>query len=95
MTTIEDMSGAENIIAKLEKEGFGDIQIVKMKQMNDAGEHSHEKSTVHIIMLGELVIVDATGTKTHRKGERVEFPAGTRHRAKSGPKGLIMIVGTK
>lgn len=78
-------------IKKLEQEGFREIRICPIPR--DAGEHTHDQHTVHVILEGELTIEDQEGTKTFRPGDRVEFPAGTTHKA-SGTGGS-MIVGVK
>jgi len=80
---------------KLKSEGFVNFGVVSQGPNIDFGEHTHDKHTVHVILDGELIIVDRNGEKIFRPTERIEFPAGTMHRAKSGPAGLKMIVGVK
>lgn len=50
---------------------------------------------MHIILAGELTIIDKKSTKTYRPGDRVEFPAGTTHTAKGSTTPGKMIVGVK
>lgn len=80
---------------KLEKEGFADLRVCPLPPDKDTGEHTHDVHTVHVILGGELTIIDKKGRRTFRPGDKVEFPAGTRHRAVGNPKGGSMIVGVK
>jgi len=84
----------KELIKKLEGEGFKDLRVCPIEQNFNSGEHTHDERTVHIILTGELTISDKNGTKTFHPGDRVEFPAGTKHNAKSSKKGS-MIVGVK
>lgn len=84
----------EEIIKQLKKEGFIDLRICPFAAGFDSGEHTHEQHTVHIILDGELIIKDKKKTKIFHKGDRVEFPVGTKHNAKS-PRGGSTIVGIK
>lgn len=95
MTTKEDMAGADAMSEQLEKEGYQNIQTVKMGPNDPSVAHLHETASVHIVLVGDLVVTDATGTKIHHRGEKVEFPAGSRHTAKGGPRGIVMLVGQK
>lgn len=79
---------------KLKKEGIKDPQVCTMPKSN-GGEHTHDQHTVHVILKGELTITDKTGKKTYKPGDRVDFPAGTKHSVQFGPKGCTMIVGVK
>ena len=79
---------------KLKKEGFSDIRVCPLPPNIDTDEHTHDQHTVHIILSGELVISDDSGTKIYLPGDRVEFPAGTTHKAKGSGNGE-MIVGVK
>jgi quercetin dioxygenase-like cupin family protein len=82
-------------IEQLRDEGFSDVQIHEMEEGFNAGEHVHDEHTVHIILKGGLEITDETGTKIYDEGDRVEFPAGTKHSAKSASAPFSMIVGVK
>ncbi|MBM3256737.1 MAG: cupin domain-containing protein [Candidatus Liptonbacteria bacterium] len=86
---------AEGWIKELEKEGFSNVRVVPIAPGFEAGEHTHPDHTVHIILSGELTITDEEGSKTFRTGDRVEFKAGTTHKAKGGVTEGSMIVGTK
>ncbi len=82
---------------ELETDGYTDIQLVSIRPDDlPAESHTHDQETVHVIMKGKLVITDAAGVETtYEQGDRVEFPAGTTHVAKTGPEGMKMLVGVK
>ncbi len=80
---------------KLKKDGFTDLRVCPLPPNIDTGKHTHEQHTVHIILDGELTIIDNTGRKTYGNGDRVEFPAGTTHKAIGTSGGGSMIVGVK
>ena len=82
---------------ELEMEGFTNIQTVSMQQGDIPAEpHTHMEHTVHVILKGQLEIIDSDGVSTiYKIDDRVDFPAGTTHTAKIGEQGLRMIVGTK
>jgi len=84
----------EEWIAKLEKEGVKDIGVVHMEP-GEKEEHTHEETTIHVILQGELTVKDAKGEKTYRPQAYIEFPAGEKHSVVFGSQGLSMIVGTK
>ena len=79
----------------LKKEGYEKTFIVPMESGFDTGEHTHDVPTVHLILEGELIIVDPKGTQVYRAGDRVEFSAGTTHGARSGNGRMRMAVGMK
>lgn len=82
-------------IEKLKEEGFTDVTVVELEPNFSPGEHTHDVATTHVVLKGELTITDQKGKKTYREGDRVDFPAGTKHKALFGPQGCSMIVGTK
>ncbi len=82
-------------IKKLEQEGFENIRVCPIEAGFDSGEHTHDEHTVHVILNGELTISNLEGSKTFRQGDRVEFPAETKHKAKGGVNAGRMIVGVK
>jgi mannose-6-phosphate isomerase-like protein (cupin superfamily) len=79
----------------LEKEGFTDVRVCPIPPAVDAPEHTHEDHTVHVILSGGLIIIDDQGTRIFEPGERVEFPAGTTHKAKGKTSAGTMIIGVK
>lgn len=84
------------LIAQLKKEGIANPMVVPMTPDVVPGTHTHDQATLHVILKGELHILDSEGTTTiYREGDRVEFPAGTTHTATVGAEGCTMIVGIK
>lgn len=82
-------------IEKLREEGYIDLRSVELAPNFNPGEHDHEKATVHVVLKGQLTIKVAKGEQTYNEGDRVDFPAGTVHKAAFGPDGCTMIVGVK
>jgi quercetin dioxygenase-like cupin family protein len=81
-------------IEKLKAEGFEDVRVCPLPPLEGTPEHTHDEHTVHIILSGNLEISDSQGIHIYQTGDRVEFPAGTIHKAKSLELGE-MIVGVK
>ncbi|MBI2508121.1 cupin domain-containing protein [Candidatus Woesearchaeota archaeon] len=84
----------QDLIKKLKAEGFKDVGVYPILPQ-DFGEHTHEEHTIHIILTGKLIVTDKKGTQKLNPGDRVEFPAGTTHRARGGAKKGSMIIGVK
>jgi len=82
-------------IKTLVAEGFTQVRVCPLPPDQDSPEHGHDEHTVHVILTGELAIADSTGTRTFRPGQRVEFPAGTHHRARGRINNGTMITGVK
>lgn len=78
----------------LKDEGFSDVYIWEDKPGFEYPEHTHEKHTVHIIISGEMELLDSKGSRRLLKtGERFDIPAGTSHSAKMGAAGCRYVVG--
>jgi quercetin dioxygenase-like cupin family protein len=84
-----------DLIKQLEQEGFQDLGVCRIYKGFDLPEHTHDLHTVHIVLEGELTVVDAHGKKHYKSGDRVEFPSGTTHQAFGGDHDGKMIVGFK
>lgn len=80
---------------ELEKEGYQEIRVCPIPPNQDLPEHTHDVHTVHIVLEGELSIIDVNGTSTYRPGDRVEFVAGTTHKARGATDTGKMIIGVK
>lgn len=80
-------------IARLESEGFTHIHVVPIPA-GPIPEHTHDKHSVHVILEGELTIITQDdGEETYYPGDRVEFLAGTTHKARGGEGPGSMLVG--
>jgi quercetin dioxygenase-like cupin family protein len=90
-----DKISEKELIAKLQKEGFKDARVCPLPPGMETPEHTHDQHTVHIILDGELIITDVKGTRTYKPGDRGEFAAGTKHKAKSKNGTGNMITGIK
>lgn len=83
-------------IYRLESEGYKDLRVCPIPGPDpDAGEHTHDVQTVHIILNGELTITDHNGSNTFKSGDKVEFPAETTHKAQGSSANGSMLVGVK
>lgn len=82
-------------ITLLEQEGFTDIRVCPIPPNEDLPEHEHDEHTVHVILEGELTIIDKDGTRTYMPGDRVDFPAGTVHKARGSLPDGTMLTGVK
>jgi mannose-6-phosphate isomerase-like protein (cupin superfamily) len=80
---------------QLTREGYTNLNVCTMEAATDFGQHTHDLSTVHVILKGSLTMTDKQGSLTISQGERFDIPAGTTHRTNCGPDGLQMIVGVK
>jgi quercetin dioxygenase-like cupin family protein len=85
----------EEWIAKLEDEGYSVLGLPTFPPNAVLPEHTHDETTVHIILAGELTLTDKEGTKTWHTDDRFEIPAGTTHRGNAGPEGCVFIAGVK
>lgn len=87
----------KQIIKNLEEKGFKDCQVVEFTDEDkEFGEdHTHDVTTIHHILEGELIILEKNNLMSYKEGDIVEFPSGTTHAAKAGENGCKMIVGFK
>jgi quercetin dioxygenase-like cupin family protein len=81
-------------LEKLRSEGVSDVNIVTMEP-GEKPEHTHDQITIHVILEGDLTVINKDGTKVYKPQDYIEFPAGTTHSVRFGEKGLTMIVGIK
>lgn len=90
-----DAMTIEEWITLLEQEGFTDLRVCPIPPNQDLPEHTHDEHTVHVIIEGDLTIIDKDGTRTFSSGDRVDFPAGTVHKARGSTDDGTMLVGVK
>jgi quercetin dioxygenase-like cupin family protein len=79
----------------LENKGFKEIRICPLPPQQDFGEHTHDLKTAHVILNGQLTIIDNGQSQTYHPGDYIEFPANTTHKALGDDTGGDMIVGVK
>ena len=82
-------------IEKLIQEGYVGVSVCSNEPNTEFPEHTHEETTVHVILDGELTLHDPDGAHVLHVGERFEIPAGKKHSALCGPQGCTFVVGTK
>ncbi len=80
-------------IKQLEEEGYQGVQVFSKDAGTEWPSHTHEKTTVHVILSGELSEGDENGSRVHRADDRFEIFAGSAHWAKCGDAGCTFIVG--
>lgn len=80
---------------QLTTEGFTDLTECTIGPASDLGAHTHNEHTVHVILDGSLIVIDGPDEDVLAVGDRTEFPAGTTHRAVTGPTGVTMLVGVR
>ncbi|MGL5831590.1 MAG: SRPBCC domain-containing protein [Candidatus Altimarinota bacterium] len=77
----------------LENAGYKELHVCPLPPHQELDEHTHDVKTAHIILSGQLTIIDQhNNTQTYQADDRVEFPAKTTHKAIGGPEGGYMIV---
>ncbi|MBI4032721.1 cupin domain-containing protein [Candidatus Berkelbacteria bacterium] len=89
------MKTEQELIKQLEAEGYTDVRVCPMPPTEVTPPHTHVVHTVHIILDGELTVTENGETKTCKAGDRVEFPAGTTHTARSSIDDGRMVIGVK
>ena len=80
---------------RLAAEGFGNIFVWRDGPNGSYPDHTHSKTTAHIILEGEMTIVSGGTTQTVKAGGRFDVPANAVHSATMGPKGCKYMVGEK
>ena len=86
----------EKALAKqLEREGFGHAYVWQDGPNAFYPEHTHETTSAHIILSGEMSLTVDGRTETYRAGERCDVLAGVVHSAKMGANGCRYLVGER
>jgi mannose-6-phosphate isomerase-like protein (cupin superfamily) len=85
----------EQIKEQLTSEGFTDVYVWEDGSNVAYPEHTHEKVTTHVIVKGEMTLVDHEGEKVLKVGDRLDIPSGTVHKATMGPAGCRYVIGEK
>lgn len=93
---LEKYEGARDWVMKLEKEGYQNVQVCDVgKPDMEFGVHTHEQHTVHVLLLGDLTLIEGSQKEMLHQGDRFEIPAGTTHNALCGAQGCVFVVGVK
>ena len=79
----------------LAAEGFGNIFVWTDGPHVFYPDHTHGKTTAHIILEGEMTIVSEGAAQTVKAGGRFDVAANAVHSATMGPKGCQYMVGEK
>jgi mannose-6-phosphate isomerase-like protein (cupin superfamily) len=58
-------------------------------------EHTHRSESAHVILRGEMSMTMHGETKTYRRGERCNLPAGIVHTARTGPQGCRYLIAER
>jgi mannose-6-phosphate isomerase-like protein (cupin superfamily) len=58
-------------------------------------DHTHSCETAHIILGGEMTVMQNGTTQTYFAGDRCDVPAGGVHSAQMGPRGCRYLIGEK
>ena len=85
----------KNFMKQLQSEGFSHCYVWQDGPNATYPNHTHREETAHIILDGELTLTMDGETRTYRRGERCEVPAGAVHAAKMGPFGCRYLIGEK
>ena len=78
---------------KLRDEGFNQIFIGNDGPGTFYPEHTHDDTTAHVILQGEMTLAVDGEPRTYKAGDRCDVPARAVHSAKMGPEGCRYIVG--
>lgn len=86
----------QEYIESLTNAGYVDVRVCPINTEGVQSEpHTHDEHTVHIILEGKITI-EENGTKTtYKKGDKIDFPAGTTHAIQTPAKGAVFITGVK
>jgi mannose-6-phosphate isomerase-like protein (cupin superfamily) len=88
---MEDKDLAEQLIL----EGYFHLYVCEDGPNLEYGEHTHRAESTHIILNGEMSMTMNGETKTYRKGDRCDLPAGIMHSAKTGPAGCRYLIAER
>lgn len=80
---------------KLRKEGFSNFFVWRDGPNAFYPDHTHEKTTAHVILEGEMTLTANGRTQTFKAGERCDVPGHTVHSARMGPRGSQYLIGEK
>ena len=85
----------EEIVKKLEEEGYEEIFVWKDHPNSEYPWHAHPHDEVRWILEGSVLICTETEEITLKSGDRLDLKANTRHRATTGEEGVSYVCGSK
>ena len=89
----------QEIIEKLQSEGYDKVYIHNAEPGEIDDEHSHDFDTKLVILKGEIQIKSTTGNffsnMSYKTGSDTIIPRGKPHAAKVGPEGCRYVVAEK
>jgi mannose-6-phosphate isomerase-like protein (cupin superfamily) len=91
MEIMEEKDLADQLI----REGYVHLYVWEDGPNVEYPEHHHRAESAHIILNGEMTMVMNGVTKTYRKGDRCDLPAGIRHSVRTGPTGCRYLIGER
>lgn len=85
----------ESLTRQLHAEGFTHTYVWQDGPNTFYAEHKHPIETAHVILDGDMTVIQGKTTKTFGAGERCDVPAGALHAARMGPRGCRYLIGEK
>lgn len=82
-------------IEKLKGEGFKNIKTETHELYTEFPEHVHETPAIYVVLEGSLTLTDAFESRTAKKGDWFNVPAGAVHTVKCGWQTCVFITGHK
>lgn len=77
----------------LVREGFAEVYVWEDGPGAVYGDHTHATLSAHIVVRGDITLVQGCVATTYGPGERVDVPAGAVHSARVGPRGYRYVIG--
>ena len=85
----------KELAAGLNQQGFRHTYVWQDGPNAFYPEHSHSTETAHIILSGEMTLIQDGAARTYRSGERCDVPARATHSARMGPSGCRYLIGER
>ena len=85
----------KSLAAQLRQEGFHNTYVWEDGPNVFYAEHVHQDETAHIILSGEISLIINGHSKSYKRGERCDVPAGVPHSARMGPQGCRYLIGER
>lgn len=81
--------------AKLEKDGFADIETKQLDAGTSTMAHGHPFDVRALVLDGEIALTVDGETRHYRRGEEFTMAAGCRHAEQVGAAGVSYLVGRR